>query len=60
MKKFTAVWENRFFEQVNQCSERIPGKFKFVILTSLEKFVRRLDPQTKAKWKLSIICTFTV
>lgn len=25
MKKFAAVWENRFLEQVNQCSERIPG-----------------------------------
>ncbi|XP_022805374.1 uncharacterized protein LOC111342532 [Stylophora pistillata] len=25
MKEFAAVWENRFLEQVNQCSERIPG-----------------------------------
>ena len=26
MRKFVAVWENRFLEQVKLCSERIPGK----------------------------------
>ena len=26
MKKFVAVWDNRFLEQVKLCSERIPGK----------------------------------
>ena len=28
MKKFVAVWDNRFLEQVKLCSERIPGKLK--------------------------------
>ena len=29
MKKFVAVWDNRFLEQVKLCSERIPGKLKY-------------------------------
>ena len=29
MKKFVAVWDNRFLEQVKLCSERIPGKPKY-------------------------------
>lgn len=33
MKKFVAVWENQFFGQVTLCSERIPGKSKFLYLT---------------------------
>ena len=28
MKKFVAVWENRFLEKVQLCSERIPGELK--------------------------------
>ena len=26
MKKFVAVWENRFLENVKMCSEKIPGE----------------------------------
>ena len=32
MKKFVAVWDNRFLEQVKLCSERIPGKLKDFII----------------------------
>lgn len=28
-KKFVAVWENRFLEQVKLCSEKIPGNSKY-------------------------------
>ena len=32
MKKFVAVWDNRFLENVKMCSEKIPGELWKIII----------------------------